>query len=111
MAVDWTDRGIVLSLRPLGESDAIVTLLTEHQGRHAGLVRGGAGRQHRSVLQPGNLVQAQWRARLESHLGSFTVEALHSYGAAILSDGRSSGAYYELERIGLCTISRFQAHR
>ena len=86
MAVDWTDRGIVLSLRPLGEADAIVTLLTEHQGRHAGLVRGGAGRKHRSVLQPGNLVQAEWRARLENHLGNFTIEALQSFGGAVLSE-------------------------
>ncbi len=89
MAVAWTDRGIVLALRLHGESDAILTVLTEHQGRHAGLVRGGAGRQHRGVLQPGNLVQAHWRARLEGHLGSFTVEAIHSYGGAILTERRA----------------------
>jgi DNA repair protein RecO (recombination protein O) len=86
MAIDWTDRGIVLSLRPLGEVDAIVTLLTEHQGRHAGVVRGGAARKHRSVLQPGNLVQAEWRARLENHLGNFTIEALQSFGGSVLSE-------------------------
>ena len=86
MAVDWTDRGIVLAVRPHGESDAIVTLLTERQGRHAGMVKGGAGRKHRAILQPGNLVQAEWRARLEGHLGNFTVEALQAFGGGILSD-------------------------
>jgi DNA repair protein RecO (recombination protein O) len=84
VAVDWTDRGIVLSLRSHGENDAILTLLTEQHGRHAGLVRGGAGRRQRGVLQPGNVVQAAWRARLETHLGSFAVEALHSYGGGAL---------------------------
>jgi DNA repair protein RecO (recombination protein O) len=86
MAVDWTDRGIVLAVRAHGENDAIVTLLTEHRGRHAGLVKGGAGRKHRAILQAGNLVQAEWRARLEGHLGNFTVEALQAFGGGILSD-------------------------
>ncbi len=39
----WTDDGIVLSARAHGESSAVVQLLTRHQGRHAGLVRGGLG--------------------------------------------------------------------
>ncbi|TAL00471.1 MAG: DNA repair protein RecO [Rhodospirillaceae bacterium] len=85
MAVDWEDRGIVLSLRPHGEADAILTLLTEHRGRHAGLVRGGAGRRQRSVLQAGNLVQGWWRARLDSQLGTYTVEAIRSFAGPAMS--------------------------
>src|SRR5262245_43170299 len=86
MAVDWEDHGIVLSVRPHGEADAILTLLTEHQGRHAGLVKGGASRRQRAVLQAGNLVQAAWRARLDAQLGNYTVEASRSFSAAALSD-------------------------
>ena len=86
MAVDWTDRGIVLAVRSHGENDAIATLLTEKQGRHAGLVKGGAGRKFRAILQAGNLVQAEWRARLEGHLGNFSIEALQAYGGGILND-------------------------
>jgi len=85
MAVDWEDRGIVLSLRPHGESDAILTLLTEHRGRHAGLVRGGGGRRHRSVLQAGNLVHGTWRARLDNQLGNYTVEAIRSFAATAMA--------------------------
>ena len=44
---------------------AIVTLLTAAHGRHAGLVRGGAGSRARGLYQPGNQVRATWRARLE----------------------------------------------
>lgn len=84
MAVEWEDRGIVLSLRPHGETDGVLTLLTEQRGRHAGLVKGGDGRKYRSVLQPGNLVRGWWRARLDSHLGNFTVEAERSFAAAAM---------------------------
>ena len=84
--MEWSDQGIVLSARRHGESSAILSLLTEGHGRHAGLVRGGASRRQRGILQPGNLVKVAWRARLEEHLGSFTVELLRNPSAAWLDD-------------------------
>jgi DNA repair protein RecO (recombination protein O) len=79
--MEWSDKGIVLAVRKHGESAAILSLLTGEHGRHAGLVRGGASRRLRGVLQPGNLLSATWRARLEEHLGAYTVEPLHSSAA------------------------------
>lgn len=76
--MEWSDEGIVLAARRHGESSAILSLLTRDNGRHAGLVRGGASRRLRGVLQPGNRVAATWRARLEEHLGTFTVEPVLS---------------------------------
>jgi len=84
--MEWTDQGIVLSARRHGESSVILSLLTAAHGRHAGLVRGGASRRQRGLLQPGNLVIATWRARLEDHLGNFTVELQHNPSAAWLDD-------------------------
>lgn len=72
--MEWIDEGIVLSARPHGENAAVVTLLTAAHGRHAGLVPGGQGRAVRPVLQPGNRVQAQWRARLVDQLGTYTLD-------------------------------------
>ncbi len=54
--MEWTDEGIVLGVRRHGESSAIVELLTRSHGRHLGLVRGGAGKRMRPLLQPGNSV-------------------------------------------------------
>jgi DNA repair protein RecO (recombination protein O) len=48
-------------------------------------VRGGASRKMAAVLQPGNGLQVEWRARLEDHIGTFTVEPLQSR-AHLLSD-------------------------
>lgn len=82
--MDWTDDGIVLTARRHGESAAIATLLTRDHGRHAGLVRGGGARRHRGTLQPGNRVAAVWRARLDEHLGNFTLEPTESVAARLL---------------------------
>lgn len=84
--MDWIDQGIVLSARPHGETSAVVTLLTRGRGRHAGLVRGGSGKRMRGILQPGNLVEAHWRARLAEHLGTMTCELAKSYVADVLAD-------------------------
>jgi len=83
--MQWLDEGIVLAMRKHGESAAIVSLLTAEHGRHAGLLRGGAGRRLRGLAQPGNLVRATWRARLPEHLGSYALELSHA-GAGRLFD-------------------------
>ena len=82
----WTDAGFVLSVRKHGETSAIVSLLTHEHGRHAGLVRGGAGRKARAMLQIGNLVAATWRARLEEQLGNLACEPLRAYAAEIMAE-------------------------
>ncbi len=74
--MDWTDEGIVLGVRRHGEANAILELMTRAHGRHLGLVRGGSGSRQRPILQPGNSVRATWRARLDEHLGAYTVEGL-----------------------------------
>ena len=83
--MDWTDEGIVLGVKRHGEANAILELLTRGHGRHLGLVRGGFGSRHRPVLQPGNSVHATWRARLDEHLGTYTVEGLRLRAGEILT--------------------------
>jgi len=59
----------------------IIHALTRDKGRYAGLVRGGAGRRLRGVLQPGNEVDLSWRGRLAEQLGTFTVEARKAHAS------------------------------
>jgi DNA repair protein RecO (recombination protein O) len=82
--MQWTDEGIVLGVRRHGETSVILELMTRERGRHLGLVRGGAGTRLRAVLQPGNSLRAVWRARLDEHLGHYTVEALNLRAAGYL---------------------------
>jgi DNA repair protein RecO (recombination protein O) len=82
--MEWTDDGIVLGTRRHGEASAIVELMTRAHGRHLGLVRGGAGSRLRPVLQPGNVLQVVWRARLDEHLGYYTVDPLYLRAGKLL---------------------------
>lgn len=82
--MDWRDEGILLSARRHGESSAIIEVLTENHGRHAGVVRGGASRKLSPILQAGAQIDVSWRARLEEHIGVFSVEPLRSRSAQAL---------------------------
>lgn len=84
--MEWRDEGVILSVRKHGESSAIVEILTAEHGRSLGLVRGGRSRANRPILQPGNLVQVAWRARLDEHLGNFTIEPISLKAGAIMED-------------------------
>ena len=81
--MDWRDDGIVLSLRPHGETALITALLTREHGRHLGIVH---GQRRRAQLPPGTLVSAQWRGRLADHLGTWTLEVDRTPAAAIMDE-------------------------
>ena len=72
---------MILSARLHGEGSLIVSLMTRHQGRQAGLVRGGASSRTRGLYQPGNRVAASWKARLEDHLGQLRCELMEAQAA------------------------------
>src|SRR5688572_29533367 len=87
--MQWTDDAIVLGIKRHGEASAIAELLTREHGRHLGLVRGGFGSRLKPVLQPGNSVRAVWRARLDEHLGTYTVEPTRTRTASMFATGHA----------------------
>ncbi len=87
--MEWNDQGLVLGVRRHGETSAILELMTRDHGRYLGLVRGGRSRKMRPVLQPGNLVNVVWRARLDEHLGYYQIEP-ELLRAASIMENRSS---------------------
>lgn len=84
--MDWRDEGVLLTVRRHGESAAIIEVFTAGHGRHAGVVRGGASRRMTPILQPGAQLALAWRARLEEHVGAFTVEPLRGRAGALFGD-------------------------
>lgn len=97
--MEWRDTGIVLGVRRHGETSAILEVMTEQHGRHLGLVRGGRSRTLQPVLQAGNQVAVGWRARLEDHLGQFTVEPVKYHAARLMETA-----------LGLSAIQLLAAH-
>ena len=84
--MEWSDRGIVLSSRPHGETGLVVTLLTREHGRHAGFIAGGISRKSRPTWQPGNVVEVAWRARQQEQLGHYTGELREAHAARVMDD-------------------------
>lgn len=82
--MEWHDKGVILNARKYGEYDAILDVLTSDHGRHSGILKGGFGRKKRGDIQPGNEVAVKWRGRLETHLGTYTVELKNARAVAFL---------------------------
>jgi DNA repair protein RecO (recombination protein O) len=71
---------ILLSARPHGETAVVARLLTEEAGVVAGYVAGGRGRQRGPGVIPGNLGEADIRARSDSQLPFARLELVESRG-------------------------------
>lgn len=82
--MQWSDEGIIIGTRRHGETSLIVELMTRGHGRHLGLVRGGRSRKLQPLLQPGNQVEATWRARLDEHLGTYAIEPVRLRAANLM---------------------------
>lgn len=84
--IQWRDEGALLKVRKHGESSVIIEVFTATHGRSAGVVRGGTSRKIAPMLQPGAQLDVAWKARLEDHLGTFTIEPVRSRAAQVMSD-------------------------
>ncbi len=71
---------ILVAARPHGENAVIVRMLTAESGLIAAYVAGGRGRQLRPVMIPGNVVEADIRARSDSQLPFAKLELMTSRG-------------------------------
>lgn len=109
--MDWRDQGILLSARTHGETSAIIEVFTPEQGRHAGVVRGGTSRKLAPVLQPGAQLDLAWRARLEDHIGTFTVEPVRSRAAASMGDRLALAGLNSVCALLLFCLPEREAHR
>lgn len=104
--MNWSDEGIVLSVRSHGETAAVVELFTRSHGRHLGFVNGGRSRKLRPVLQTGNHVDAAWKGRLAEQLGHLTLELRRGYAANAMSDGEALSGL-----TSMCTLTRLLPER
>lgn len=108
--MEWQAPAVVLDARPHGEAGAIVTLLTEEHGRHAGLAKGGASRAQAPVWQPGNLVEARWVARLADQLGSLSGEMVHPAAALAMEDPLSLAVLRAATATGEAALPEREPH-
>lgn len=84
--MEWTGEALLIGVRRHGETSVIAEAMVAGRGRYLGLVRGGRSPRQAATLQPGNTLQLTWRARLEDHLGTFTIELLQARAADLIAD-------------------------
>lgn len=80
--MEWSDTGIILHVRPLGEATVVLSLFTAEHGRSSGCFR--LSKQNRSWIHLGQTVQATWRARIETQLGQWRLEPIPSHVSLLL---------------------------
>ena len=83
---EWSEAAVILSARPHGENNAVISLFTPSRGRHAGLVYAASSRNKRGIMEAGNHVHASWRARLDEQLGVFSLELEKSPSSFVLDN-------------------------
>ncbi|MES2497028.1 MAG: DNA repair protein RecO [Pseudomonadota bacterium] len=100
---------IICSMRAHGEHGAIVRALTPDHGLLAGYVRGGRSRRIRPVVVPGNLVEADFRARTAEQLPGLTVELSHSR-AGLMAEPLAAAAIDWLATLTAVALAEGQPH-
>lgn len=108
--IEWRDTGIVLSVRPHGETGAVVSLLTESHGRAAGYVYGAVSTRTRGVLEIGNVVAVEWKAKASGQLGTFTLELEKSHAADVMDDAMKLTALQSACAIADKTLPENERH-
>ena len=108
--MEWQDEAIVLSASRFGEHDALLEVMTPEHGRSRGFVKAGMSRRNKAVLQPGNKLAVTWRARLETNLGRFQVELVHSPLGLLISDPTRMAALAAVCAVVQSTMPERQKH-
>lgn len=108
--LSFTDEALILTVDKFGDSDAIVRVLTPMHGLCSGVVKRGLTGKNRADLQPATLVEATWKARLPEHMGNFTVEARHSFGARVMAEPLRLAAVGSIMGIIACSLAERDAH-
>jgi DNA repair protein RecO (recombination protein O) len=84
--MQWLDQAIIISIKKFGENSAILHLLSMNHGLFKGAVPNISSKRSAYIYQIGNVVDANWKARLPEQLGSFKLELLEPIAAYIFDN-------------------------
>jgi DNA repair protein RecO (recombination protein O) len=90
--MDWTGDAIMCAVMPHGEHGAIARLMTADAGLLSGYVKAGRSTKFRAMLMPGNVLRTEWRMRVESQLGSFSLDLARSRAASLFNNRKRGAA-------------------
>jgi DNA repair protein RecO (recombination protein O) len=67
---NWNDEAIILNVKEFGETSLLLTLFSKEHGKWSGLLKNSNNQSQKAVLQPGNIIKAEWYARIDEQLGT-----------------------------------------
>jgi DNA repair protein RecO (recombination protein O) len=102
-------QAIVCAVLAHGEHGAVARLLTPADGLQPGYVRGGHSRRLRPVLLPGNIVEAEYRARTGDQLATLIVELVHSR-APLMAEPLAAAAIDWVTALAAVALPEGQPH-
>lgn len=73
------DRGILVSKLKYGETSLILSIYSKNYGLQKGILKGATSLKNKSILEIGNVLKFQKRARTDDSLGFFKVDLQESY--------------------------------
>lgn len=68
------------------DHDAIMCVFSREHGIHKGVCKAALSKRHRSTVEPGNIVDARWSARLPEHLGNIQLDMESAIASRIMTD-------------------------
>lgn len=106
----WAEEALILAVDKFGDHDAIIHVLTPTHGLSRGVVKRGLSAKNKADLQPGTLAMVQWKARLEQHLGTITLEGRHSYASRVMADALKLAAVGSAMSLLRATLAEHDPH-
>lgn len=104
--MEWQDEGFILHVQSLGEHKQIVSLFTSTHGRCSGVF--SINKKNKGWVQCGGKVKARWGARLENHIGYWSLEPLQNSTALLLDVPGPLSALSSA--VALCQIALPERH-
>ena len=82
----WQDQAVILHKKNYSESDLLVYVLTLKHGHYKAIVKNGASPKKMHACQTGNIVNCTWHAKVETQLGQFFIEPIHTLSTYFSSE-------------------------
>ena len=107
--MNFQDIGIIIAQKPLKENSTIISVLSMNNGLYSGVAR-WSSKKSKFLLQPGNLVDFFWQARLHEHIGSARCDLIKSYTGVILQNKSKLYAFNSIVSLVLKVFGEREPH-
>ncbi len=86
----WSDEGYLLGKNNFDENSIIADFFTLEHGKCTGIVYGGSSRKQKKILQVGNKILLNWKAKSVNKIGYFTTELIDPISPIYFDDKKRS---------------------